>query len=168
MFRIEPTIQGTIDEAEIAEAEQNRMNEGGMLTPEQAERLEEVKKKFKVFVDGECLETTPLISHKIEFEESFKDADPVRLNPYPWSPEVQRNVNEELDKWLASGVVERSNSDWALLIVPVMKRTEGEDGQQKIKVRMCLDARKLNDRTRKDAYPLPHQDRILGRLGSSK
>lgn len=168
LFRIEPTIPRTLDEAEVAEVEQSETQEGSMLTPEQMERLDEVKKQFKVFVDGDQLETTPLITHKVEFEENFKNADPVRLNPYPWSPEVQRNVNEELDKWIASGVVERSNSDWALLIVPVMKRSEGEDGQQKLKVRMCLDARKLNERTRKDAYPLPHQDRILGRLGKSK
>lgn len=33
---------------------------------------------------------------------------------------------------------------------------------------MCLDARKLNDRTLRDSYLLPHQDRILGRLGASK
>lgn len=168
LFNIQPTVQNSLDDQEIAEAEREQIEEDCRLSPKQNDRLEEVKKQFKAFVEGGPLETTSLISHKIEFEENFQNASPVRLNPYPWSPEVQRNVNEELDKWIASGVVERSSSDWALLIVPVMKKTEGQDGQQKIKVRMCLDARKLNERTRRDAYPLPHQDRILGRLGSSK
>lgn len=169
LFAIEPTIrkpsQRIIDVLEVEIAEQE---ERERLTAEQREKLEEIKYKFKVFVEAKELETTPLITRTIEFADGFKDADPVRLNPYPWSPEVQRNVNEELDKWIKSGVVKRSNSDWALLIVPVMKKSEGEDGEEQIKVRMCLDARKLNGRTRKDAYPLPHQDRILGRLGPAK
>lgn len=79
-----------------------------------------------------------------------------------------KHVNSELDKWIEAGVVERSTSDWALLIVPVVKKSEDDTGETQMKVRMCLDARKLNERTRRDAYPLPHQDRILGRLGKSR
>lgn len=164
LFNIEPTVnqeEFVVEELETeCEKEQN-------LTAEQEGLLEEVKTEFKVFLDGDRLDVTPLITHKIEFEDEFKNSGPIRLNPYPWSPEIQRSVNDELDKWIASGVVERSSSDWALLIVPVTKK--GESGAEgRIKVRMCLDARKLNERTRRDAYPLPHQDRILGRLGASK
>lgn len=166
LFRIEPTVE------EIQFTSEREGNSTGQqdkeLNLEQKEQLEDIKKQFKVFREGENLETTPLITHKIEFTEEFKNALPVRLNPYPWSPEIQKNVNEELDKWLEAGVVERSNSDWALLIVPVVKKGEGETGEKLMKVRMCLDARKLNARTRRDAYPLPHQDRILGRLGAAK
>lgn len=164
VFGIEPTINQDGVAVEEMGAE---LEEDSGLTEEEKQKLEDVKKKFKGFEEGDKLDITPLISHKIEFEDQYKNAGPIRLNPYPWSPEIQRSVNEELDKWLASGVVERSNSDWALLIVPVTKK--GESGTEgRIKVRMCLDARKLNERTRRDAYPLPHQDRILGRLGASK
>lgn len=166
LFRIEPTVE----EIQLSDASEDDHAENAeeKLTPEQENQLKEVKKEFKVFTEGEKLEVTPLITHKIEFTEEFKNAEPVRLNPYPWSPEIQRSVDGELDKWLESGVVERSNSDWALLIVPVVKKGEAELGEKLMKVRMCLDARKLNERTRRDAYPLPHQDRILGRLGAAK
>lgn len=164
VFRIEPSINQ--EECAVEEI-RCELDEELKFTEEEEQMLEDVKKEFKVFKEGDQLEVTPLISHKIEFEDSFKNAGPIRLNPYPWSPEIQKCVNDELDKWLASGVVERSNSDWALLIVPVTKK--GESGAEgRIKVRMCLDARKLNERTRRDAYPLPHQDRILGRLSASK
>lgn len=165
-FEIHPTVK-TLDEALVEEIEAEPEDEE-LLTEEQKQQINEVRKEFKAFVEGGPLETTPMITHKIEFTEEYKHADPVRLNPYPWSPEVQKSVNEELDKWIEAGVVERSDSDWAMLIVPVMKKGESEDGEVQMKVRMCLDARKLNDRTRRDAYPLPHQDRILGRLGASK
>lgn len=167
MFNREPTIHPLHQVVDVIDAEETVQEEGDRLTPEQQQQLDEVKATFRVFVEVSKLDSTPLISHSIEFTGNYKDADPVRLNPYPWSPQVQKHVNEELDKWIESGVVERSNSDWALLIVPVMKKNE-EDGEERIKVRMCLDARKLNERTRRDAYPLPHQDRILGRLGASK
>ncbi|XP_055605127.1 uncharacterized protein LOC129753338 [Uranotaenia lowii] len=166
IFNIEPTIK-KIEEFSVEELE-GEEKEGENLTPDQIKQIEEVKKQFKVFVEGEKLEATPVYTAKIEFLEEFRNEPPIRLNPYPWSPEVQKSVNEELDKWIESGVVERSNSDWALLIVPVMKKETLEDGTERMKVRMCLDARKLNARTRRDAYPLPHQDRILSRLGASK
>lgn len=169
MFNIEPAIQGQLGGAlEALEAEVEGHKEEDILTEEQQARLNDVKSKFKVFREGDKLGVTKLITHTIEFTDEYENAKPVRLNPYPWSPEIQKHVNEELDKWIDSGVVERSNSDWAMLIVPVVKRNVGEVGEEEIKVRMCLDARKLNERTKRDAYPLPHQDRILGRLGASK
>lgn len=52
-------------------------------------------------------------------------------------------------------IVECSRSDWSLPVVPVAKRDSDA-------VRLCLDARKLNERTKL------HQNRILSRLGSFK
>lgn len=159
MFNIEPAIQGQLGGAlEALEAEVEGHKEEDILTDEQQARLNDVKAKFKVFREGDKLGVTKLITLTIEFTDEYENAKPVRLNPYPWSPEIQKHVNEELDKWIDSGVVERSNSDWAMLIVTVVKRNVGEDGEEEIKVRMCLDARKLNERTKRDAYPLPHQD----------
>lgn len=168
MFNIQPTIHSQLEEiGDVVEVEAVDQENELCLTTEQQRKLDEVKSQFKVFIEGDILDTTPLIEHSIEFTEDYKNAAPVRLNPYPWSPEVQRHVDAELDKWIESGVVERSTSDWAMLIVPVIKKKDGADPED-FKVRMCLDARKLNERTRRDAYPLPHQDRILGRLGPSK
>jgi len=52
-------------------------------------------------------------------------------------------------------VIEESNSSWSSPVTLVQK------GQ---KNRPCLHARKVNDRTIKDAYPLPHIVGLLSRL----
>lgn len=169
-FRIEPTVQSLTDttmeslklnEHFVDELEAGKEEEGTLLlTEEQTDQLEEIKSQFKVAIDGEVLDETSLIAHKIDLLDEYKALPPIRINPYPTSPEIQKKVNLELDKMLKQKVIEPSRSDWSLSTVPVIKPT-GD-------VRLCLDARRLNDRTKRDAYPLPHQERILSRLGVSR
>jgi len=56
---------------------------------------------------------------------------------------------------LKLGVIEESDSPWSSPVVLVQKPG---------KVRLCLDSKKTNIATKKDAYPLPQIDGILGRL----
>ncbi|KAK3106610.1 hypothetical protein FSP39_023509 [Pinctada imbricata] len=58
------------------------------------------------------------------------------------------------------GIVEPSRSPWASNIVLVTKK----DGR----VRFCVDYRKLNDVTLKDAYPIPRVDDCLEALSGAK
>lgn len=129
------------------------------LSSEQVAALEKIKKLFKPAMSGQ-LEVTSLIEHKIEITEEFKDSPPVRVSPYPYSPSIHKALNEEIDRLLQLGVIEESYSDWALNAVPI-KKPNGT-------VRLCLDARKLNSRTKRDSYPLAHIGRILGRLGKTR
>lgn len=126
------------------------------LTPDQQSQLEEVKAQFKIAEEGR-LDTTSLICHRIEIAEDVRKKPAVRINPFPTSPKRQEQINKELDRMLEAGIIERSYSDWALRLVPVDKPDDS--------VRLCLDARQLNERTIRDSYPLPHADRILSRLG---
>lgn len=151
-FGIKPAIPTECDISTLPQ-------EDFSLTESQRKELEEVKSLFKV-ANSEYLDSTNLVKHRIELKEEFKNRSPIRINPYPFSPTVQKKMNEALEKMLRQGVIEKGKSDWCLPTVPVIKPT-GE-------VRLCLDARRLNERTQRDAYPLPHQDRILGRLGPCK
>lgn len=157
VFKLKPTV---LQSAELSELSAVVGKENDELSESQKQILEEVKGLFKGSVEGEVLDTTLLISHKIEIKDEFTNTPPIRINPYPTSPEIQSKINKELDKMITQGVIEKAKSDWALSTVPVVKPT-GE-------IRLCLDARRLNERTKRDAYPLPHQDRILSRLGSCK
>jgi len=56
---------------------------------------------------------------------------------------------------LGLGVIEESNSSWSSPVTLVQKGPKN---------RLCLDARKVNSRTIKDAYPLPHIEGLLNRL----
>ena len=57
-------------------------------------------------------------------------------------------------------IIEPSNSSWSSPIVMAKKA----DGTR----RFCLDFRKLNQVTKKDAYPLPQMNGILDKLRSAK
>ena len=69
-------------------------------------------------------------------------------------------VQKLLKDMLRDDIIEPSNSPWASPIVLVRKK----DGS----VRMCVDYRKLNAITRKDAFPLPCIDDTLDILSGSK
>ena len=87
-------------------------------------------------------------------------ANPIRQPPRRL-PFGKREVEkQELEKMLKRNVIEPSNSAWSSPIVLVSKK----DGS----TRFCVDYRKLNDVTIKDAYPLPRIDECLDSLSESK
>ncbi|XP_062704100.1 uncharacterized protein LOC134286499 [Aedes albopictus] len=153
LFRIYPAIstitrKGTADEPISATPPQS-------LSEAQQQRLEKLKLQFKTPALN-TLDTTPICEHEIVLKEESKLCKPIRLYPYPIAPKIQTGLFEEIDRLLEIGIIEESNSDWSLNIVPIRKASGA--------IRLCLDARKLNERTVRDAYPLPHPGRILGRL----
>jgi hypothetical protein len=83
-------------------------------------------------------------------------APPLKQRYYPVTPIVQEAINTQVDEMLKEGVIEPSNSPWSSPIV-LVKKANG-------KFRFCLDFRKLNEVTKRDSYPLPYIDAILGRL----
>jgi hypothetical protein len=73
----------------------------------------------------------------------------------------QREVIEnELGKMLQEDIIEPSESPWSSNICLVKKK----DGT----LRFWVDFRKLNQVTRKDAYPLPRIDDTLDTLTNSQ
>ena len=67
--------------------------------------------------------------------------------------QLQGEVHECLNTWLCQGVIQPSNSSYASQVVLVWKKT-GE-------ICICVDYRKLNFITIRDAFPLPHIDEAL-------
>lgn len=65
----------------------------------------------------------------------------------------------EVDRMIELGVIQESSSAWSSPVTVVSKANG--------KSRLCLDARKLNDATVKDAYPMPKISSILSRLNET-
>jgi transposase InsO family protein len=152
-FKISPTIAKTIEVVELGEISADESSHE--LTNDQRGTLNNVISKFPVSINGALGCTT--IYEQIIDTGVLK---PVRSRPYPLSPYVQKEVNAEIDRMLSLEVIEPAKSEWVSPLVAARKANG--------KIRVCLDSRKLNEITVKDRYPIPHINRILGRLESSK
>ena len=99
---------------------------------------------------------TDCLQHSIDTGDTPPIRQPVRRLP----PQRRSEVQQLLQGMLQSGVIEPSRSPWASPIVLVKKK----DGS----TRFCVDYRKVNGVTRRDAYPLPRIDATLDTLSGSE
>ena len=95
---------------------------------------------------------TDAVVHKIDTGSTR----PIRCNPRKLSPKKIKIQQELVDKMLEDGQIEPSDSAWSVPTVLVTKK----DGN----TRFCVDYRRLNARTKKDAFPLPRIDDSLNSL----
>ena len=107
------------------------------------------------FTDAE-LGRTDKLQHTIATEAKHPIRSPVRRIPAVHKKEIHQLIQD----MLARNVIQPSTSPWASPIVIVRKK----DGS----ARFCVDYRKLNAITRKDAYPLPRIDDTLDTLSGSQ
>ena len=97
-----------------------------------------------------------IIQHKIDTGQAAPIRQPMRRTPKGFELEEEQYLQDQLE----AGVVVPSNSAWSSPICLVRKK----DGT----VRWCVDYRKLNQVTVKDAYPIPRIDLCLDCLASAK
>lgn len=123
------------------------------LTTSMREELENVIKLFPSF-ERDGLGRTSLIEHSIEI---VKEAKPIKQRYFSVSPAIEKLIHAEVDNMLAMDVIEEAppNCPWSSPVTLVRKNG---------KSRLCLDSRKLNSVTVKDAYPQPKISNILSRL----
>ena len=105
---------------------------------------------------GDPLGSTGVVKHTID----TGDARPIRQHPRRLPFHSKLEAQKELEDMLEQGVVSPSDSAWASPVVLVKKK----DGT----LRFCIDYRKMNNVTRKDAFPLPRIDDSLDALSGSK
>ena len=99
---------------------------------------------------------TDKVKHQIDTGSSAPIRQQVRRVP----PARREEVKKLLKDMLAQDVIQPTNSPWASPVVLVRKK----DGS----TRFCVDYRKVNSITRKDAYPLPRIDDTLDTLSGSQ
>ena len=96
-----------------------------------------------------------LVKHKIKLDNYTPFKERYRCIP----PNLFEEVKNHLKEMIQVGAIRCSNSPWANAVVLVRKK----DGS----LHFCIDLRKLNARTIKDAYSLPHIDETLDCLGGA-
>lgn len=150
-FNIRPVICNVVESEKAINLSNNHQ-----LSEEHATSLQAILKTMPFSKDGP-LSKTSLLKHNID----TGDAKPIKQPQYSISPYVQKDVFEEIDRLLAIGAIHRCRlSGWNNPMVAVRKPSG--------KIRLCIDARKLNSVTVKDAYPQPQIARILAQLTGTK
>src|SRR5688572_29016332 len=118
------------------------------------ERLSALLTEFKdIFsASDRDLGRSSVTMRRIETGDARPVRQPLRRQPLPHRSAIDSN----LDSMLADGIIEPTVSEWAANVVLARKK----DGN----LRFCIDYRQLNDRTKKDSYPLPRIDECLDAL----
>ena len=131
--------------------------EGGDLSNPQKHRFEKLVCQYDdIFSRGpNDIGRTSRIQHKIDTGE----ANPIRQGArrVPFSKE--KEIKDQIDEMLSNDIIRPSFSPWAAPVLLVPKK----DGSS----RFCIDYRKLNDVTKKDAYPIPRIDQTLDSLSGA-
>ena len=124
------------------------------------ELINETKQLFHEYAHIFALESsdmghTSVVKHKIQLDNytPFKE----RYHRIP--PNLYEEVRNHLKEMIEVGAIHKSSSPWASAVVLVRKK----DGS----LRFCIDLRKLNAQTIKDAYSLPCIDETLDCLGGA-
>ena len=99
---------------------------------------------------------TTAVKHRIRLQ----DEAPFRERPRPIHPSDREAVKQHLRELLDSGIIRESESPFASPIVVVKKKNGA--------IRLCIDFRKLNMRTIKDAYALPNIEDTFSALSGAK
>lgn len=99
---------------------------------------------------------TDLVTHKIE----MTDPTPFKERSRPIPPSAYDELRTHLSELLSAGIIEKSKSSFCSNIV----RAKKKDGT----LRMCIDFRTLNSRSKTDAYNLPRPEILIDCIQGAK
>lgn len=127
----------------------------GPLKPNQEGKLNNLFMRFPEVITDKIGFTTT-VKHVI----TCSNYSPIKQRPYPMSPDKRNFVINKVQEMESQGLIEPSSSSWASPIV-LPKKKNGE-------YRLCVDYRKLNERTVSDAYPMPDLKSLLKKVSGAK
>ena len=129
------------------------------LDPTQRRRLATVLLEYS---DIFPVPGAPLTSHTdaVEHDINTGDRPPIHCAPRRMSPQKMKKEEECVTEMLTGGQIEPSDSPWSSPVVLVTKKDGG--------TRFCVDYRRLNEATTKDAYPLPRINDTLDMLAGKQ
>ena len=128
------------------------------ITEEEKEKLKDFLIKWKGIFSKDItdLGKCNLVKHQIKLTDDQPFKEPHRRIP----PALFQEVREHLREMLEAGAIRPSESPYSSNVVIVRKK----DGS----IRFCVDFRKLNNKTIKDAYALPRVEDTLHLLAGAR
>ena len=127
---------------------------------------QDIRRLLKKYEDVLATDFDQIRMPKLRFRHDVDtgDADPIKQRPYRTPPAYQKWVREEITKMEEAGIIRKSSSPWSspIVIAPKKGSNPGEFAP-----RLCIDYRKLNAVTRKDAHPIPRIDDMLTAFGKN-
>lgn len=132
----------------------NRQN----LTEDELVRTSEVLNRWKHIFSTSFTDIgrTDLVKHEIKLTDNIPVKEPYRRIP----PGMYEEVRQHLKEMLEAGAIRKSQSSYCSNVV-LVKKSDGS-------LRFCIDLRKLNNKTIKDAYTLPRVEETIDTLIGSK
>ena len=132
--------------------------EGSTLTSEETDELQKFLMKWKDILSTGItdLENCDLYKHEIHLTDETPFKEPHRSIP----PALFNEIKEHLKEMLEAGAIRPSPSPFSSNIVVVRKKYGS--------IRFCVDFRKLNNKTVKDAYAIPRIEDTLHLLAGSR
>lgn len=143
-------------EADVLPPKCIKVEEAHQLDSLQTRMLEEVKSKFPFCnLEGELNFT-----HLKEAHIDTGDAKPIRCKQRIDPPWKLKKIIKEIERLESRGIIERVEfAEWLNPILAVPKPNGS--------TRICLDARRVNAVTKKNAYPQQNANRILSLIGKA-
>jgi transposase InsO family protein len=102
----------------------------------------------------------PGATTRVEHTIDTGDSKPISVPMYRSAFKHRSKVNEAVKEMLKNGLIEPSRSPWSSPVVMVGKKDGGE--------RFCVDYRRLNAVTKRDAYPATRIDDALDMLSGAR
>lgn len=127
------------------------------------DRLEEILNAHKeVFHEPDSKLTC---ATRVECSINTTDDVPVHQRVYPYPAAYTDEINKQIEKLLADGIIRPSRSPWTSPVWIVPKKADASGVK---KFRMVIDYRKVNEKTISDRYSMPEIGYVIGQLKGQK
>lgn len=126
------------------------------LTEENKNEINEFLRNWKSSFSTSTGKTS-VFEFKLYYDHTIP---PIKQRCYPLSPAMEEKTHAEIDKLLAEGTIENSDSPWSSPAFLVPKKNGS--------YRLCVDFRAINKIIRKNSYPLPIMSNLIDKLKNAK
>ena len=124
---------------------------------ENAKLKDIIQRNRNVFMaDAWDIGCTDIIKHKI-----VTKGEPIKIKPYRQPMNLEEKIDAAIKNLYENKIIKKCNSQWNTPLICVWKK-------EKKDIRLCLDFRRLNAITERQAFPMPNVEEMLDKLESAK